>query len=392
MIDRLKSSALGLVPAAALSAALGTLAFAPAPAAAQDIDARWLPWMGCWEETGRTVPANEDRPLVCFRPAEDGGVEAVSLSGTEVVETQWMTADGEAYDTPLEGCEGWERLTFSDRPGRVFLQSEHVCEGGIERESSGVISMVAYDEWIDARVLAVGEEKSVWVTRYRAAGRAATEAAGFEDVADGRRSAIEATRVSAAARPTVEEVVEALEYADEDAVSAWIIERDARLAVDSDRLVQLADAGVPETVIDVILAVSFPDRFQVDRETEQLRQYAGGSWAGPAPWGYYDPFYGSLFYSPYRYGYGFNRYGYGGYYGRPIVITVGRTDGSSGRVVNGQGYTRGQATPSSQGRTPTRGGAVSRGSSGSSGSVRGSSGSTGRSTGRTARRRGGGDL
>ena len=115
--------------------------------------------------------------------------------------------------------------------------------------------------------------------------------------------------------------------------------------------------------------------------------------------GYYQPFYGSLFFSPFgfnsRYGYGFGYgglgyggYGYGGYY-VPVVIQVDGSD-SGGRVINGQGYRRSQSSGATRGRAASpRGyvGGFSRGWAGSS-SSRGSS--RGTSTGRTAKRRGGG--
>ena len=389
MINRFRDAAAGqrLLKHAALTAALGTVLLAPAAASAQDVDARWLPWIGCWEESARPVSAESEVALICFRPSEEGGVEAVSLEGAEVLDSQWLHANGVAYDTPLEGCEGWERLTFSASAGRMFLESEHVCEGDIERRASGVISMVSHDEWIDARVLAVGDEKSVWVTRYRSASTEDVVAAGFGEVAEGRTAAIDVARSAGAARPSVHEVVEATNRVDPQAVSAWIVERDARLAVDADRLVQLADAGVPGEVIDVIVAVSFPEHFDVERAAASAGSYAGGAWVGATYPAFYDPFFFSA-----RYGYGYPGYGYGygGYYRRPIVIVVGPSSPESrGRVINRQGYTSGRSAGTTQSRTPTRAATGGR-SSGSSGSATRSSGSSsGRSTGRTARRRGG---
>ena len=164
-------------------------------------------------------------------------------------------------------------------------------------------------------------------------------------------------------------------------------------------MIDLEAAGVSKHVIDVVVAVSFPDQFALNRGDVEERQarrpvYAAGPGYG---WG---GFRRSLFYDPFYYGYGYGYPGYYGYsYGRyggyaPARIYVGRSAGSTGgRVVQGRGYTQ------------RRGGTVSGGSSGGSynpprarsgGSnpparVRsgGSSGGKASSGGRKARRRGG---
>jgi len=389
------------IRAALLAAlALAAVAAAPTTVAAQHTDGRWTPWMGCWEQVG-TVSSADAGALLCFRPvAGDAGVEMISVEGTEIVGRQTVRADGRDYDTPLEGCQGRERYTFSEHLGRVFMSSEHACEGGVTRSTTGLMAFVSYEEWVDARSVTVGGEGTTWVTRYRAASPSAAEAAGLGEIAAGRAVAIQAGRSAGAVRPGVEDVIEAIGEVSPDVVEAWLVERDARMQLDADALIRMADAGVPEEVIDAAIAVSYPEHFAVAHERRDDRAYGGAMGASWGPWGYYDPFYGSLFYSPFRYGYGYGlSYGglYGGYYGRPVYITVGRSSDSGGRVIAGQGYRSGSVSSPGSGRStrsPTMIGGSSgssRGSVGSSGSVGRSSGASGgTSTGRTARRRGGG--
>ena len=243
--------------------------------------------------------------------------------------------------------------------------------------------------------------------------------------------AVRSMRLAASGRYSVEDIIEAQTHVDPEAVEAWIVEHETPLAIDAGRLVQLADAGVSEGVIDMMIARSYPERFAVS---------TGGGGGGDGPWlggaGYYDPFYGwgSPYYGRfgYRYGYGYSPFGFGygspygygygygiGYgYGPSIIRTESRNNG--GRVISGRGYSSGSSIGTRYGigygygpsiiRTESRnnGGRVISGrgySSGSSigtrstGSSRGtssigtsSSGSGGQSTGRTARRRGGGGL
>jgi len=349
------------------------LALTAQSAAAQSgaTDPRWLAFTGCWEPVGDTTAREEASALLCFRPQAEGeGMDMLSVEGSEIVGQETVRADGQPREADLEGCTGWERGDFSARPGRVFLSSEHVCEGGVARTSTGVFAMVSSNEWVDVKVITADGESLTWVTRYHLARKAEAEAAGLGDLSAGHGMAVRSARVAAAARPSVEDVIEATGYLAPEVVRTWLSERNAPLAVDADGLVQMADAGVPEDVIDMVVAVSYPERFAVDRERDRYSQAYGGGY-GPA----FYPTYG--FGYPYGYGYGFGGYGFG-----PTVVRVHHGD-SGGRVVKGRGYSRGQGSSATRGR----GGSSARGSS-IGGSSRGSSGRT--STGRTARRRSGG--
>ena len=42
-----------------------------------------------------------------------------------------IRADGIDRQTSREGCDGWERTSFSDDGHRVYLRAEFVCEGDV---------------------------------------------------------------------------------------------------------------------------------------------------------------------------------------------------------------------------------------------------------------------
>ena len=202
----------------------------------------------------------------------------------------------------------------------------------------------------------------------------------------------QSARIAASSALTIEDVVNASSHMDAKAVEAWIVERGGQFALDASRLIALADAGVPESVIDIVVAVSYPKHFVVDRNGEGGADVAESEYtttgrygrAGRARFGYgryYDPFYydpfllspfyspyaGYGYYSPYRYGFGYGL-GYGGFgfgygtYGtyRPTIVVVGRRPQESGgrpRAVRGRGYTRGLGSgASSSGSVYARGG------------------------------------
>jgi hypothetical protein len=232
-----------------LSAGMGLgTAFAQTTAQATDqaTDGRWLAWMGCWQPMAETATREAPDTMVCFQPVQgDVGVEMVTIENGEVSARQTIRADRQRYDSTQEGCTGWDRGDFSAQPARVFLTSEYLCEGEVARTSTGMLAIVSPEEWIDVRVVKVGDTAPLtWVTRYRLATQSDAEAAGFGDIAADRSMAVRSARI-AAARLSVDDVIEASGYVEAEGVSAWVAERNAPLEIDADELIRMSDAGVP---------------------------------------------------------------------------------------------------------------------------------------------------
>ena len=380
-----------------LTCALLLIAGSALPAGAQVADARWQPWLGCWEAVGEPDGA----PVLCLAPRSgESAIDMITLIDEQVVSRETIIADGQDRRVTREGCDGLERTEFSDDSHRLFFNSELVCEGDVGRKSSGVMSMSSFPfELLDVRAVEVDGQSAPWMLRYRIASQADFEAAGLGDYVEEGLS-VGSARIAASAL-TLDQVIEASSKVDAKAVEAWIAGRDEPFALDASRLIRMADAGVPDGVIDVMIAVSYPEEFVLqtgDGEGMPLRAAEGrqdrrrlGS-RGYAN-SFYDPFYDPYRYGRYsafgygRYGYGYGGYGYGGYgfgYGgysvyNPGVVVVGRRapESAGGRAVIGRGYTRG-----SRGST---GGVIPRGSS-----VRSSGGGAARSAPRAGSSSGGG--
>jgi hypothetical protein len=212
---------------------------------------------------------------------------------------------------------------------------------------------------------------------------------------------------------------------------AWLNELGQTFALNAKELVRLADAGMPSSVIDLMVALSYPKRFAVRRAEYQATSGGGAitietpsltsdSWSQrrescgyssypgyygdpcyPGYFGYgvygYDPYFNSAYARMYGYNYGYNYGGYsGGYYGgyywgtRPIVIVNTPTAGDytpapRGQAVKGQGYTRTGSGGSPSASTTGSSGSSGSSASGSSSAGSSSSGSSG--SGRSAKSR-----
>lgn len=393
------------------SAVLTVSLLAPSGASAQDAEAtdgRWLPWYGCWQPTG----ASDDSTRLCLLPVEgDRGVEMLTRANEETLSREIVLADGMDRAVSREGCEGRERVQFSSDAARVYFRSDLLCEGGVRRVSEGMMSMLSPFEWMDVQTVDVDGERVPWTVRYQLV---TTEAEGFEDPTAGRAMAVGAARAAASRPPSLDDVIEASSHLGPQTVQAWVIEQGEPFDLDARGLARLADAGVPELVIDGVVAVSFPDRFAVGHEEayvddgyDRVRyrsRYPYGRYYSPY---YLDPFYSSYYgvgyYSPFNAGFG-RGFG-GGFFGRSTVVFVdrsgsGRVRDNGGRVVRGRGFTSGRRNGSGSDSARRRSGSASsrsvarsgssRSSSGRASASRGSSRSSGKSSrSRTAKKRGG---
>jgi hypothetical protein len=230
--------------------------------------------------------------------------------------------------------------------------------------------------------------------------------------ADVSARALVAAQALSATPLSIDDVIEASSKIGSQAVEAALVETASRFDLNSRALITLADAGVESNVIDLMVALSFPERFRVERTARSnepvITSGSSGPWdvfgsslfgsslyGGYYPYGAYDPYaYYYSYYSPFAYSYWGNYWGNNYYYGPGSAINVpgassGETSSAHGRVIQGRGYT--QVTPTSASdssgtsqstRTSSIGDRGSSGSSsGSSDSGSSSSGSGGVSSG-----------
>ena len=382
--------------------ALGLL---PQGASAQGaLDARWTAWTGCWQAEAPVTDATAltaAGPTVCVVPASTGSaVDIVTVVDGKVAGRETLNANGAQTPVTRESCSGFTTADWSADGRRIYRTAEYSCPGGFGRKSTGMIAMSPTGEWIDVEGLAVGSQEAVRVLRYRPMASLDGIPAEVSSALEGRSFTTSTARMAAASDVSTAEVVEASKRVGAGVVEAWLAERGQGFALELDahRLLQLAEAGVSPRAIDMMVALSYPERFAINRAgNPQVRPGERSTSRtsdafGRDPWafgygypGYLGYGYG---YGYDRYGYGYDRYGYGSYYNRPVIVVRNPDNDVSepaprGRMVNGRGYTGGTNSGSTREPAPP---ANSTGSS-SSGSSGGSSSGTSDSAQRTAQPR-----
>jgi uncharacterized membrane protein YgcG len=380
-----------------------TLAFVlltAATAAAQTPSApdqnRWAPWLGCWQiaeesvedvdrmlaEIGGTSASrsNSAGARVCVTPAPDGATMTTLVNGKQVL-VETIVADGQSRPLSDAKCRGAQQAEWSQLAARVYARTEVACGEQPQRTVSGMSTIVSGPVWLDIQMIESQGRKSMRVRRYR---RAADQT-----------GALSATPRELGTMPiggkfTIADIKEASAKVPPEAVQAAVLELGGSgYDINARRLIELDDAGVADSVIDLMVAMSFPKKFVVERAVPRSGPggFDSGLWAPYSMWPYYaHSMYYSAYYSPFGYNYwGYNDpyyYGYGGYYGPPGVVIIdppgtgspGEPSGN-GRVVDGAGYTRIRPNVPEPSRTGNSGAAANSGSAaGSSGTNSGSSG------------------
>jgi len=409
-----------IVIAAFLVAAVGI----PVAASAQDVtgNSSWMAWLGCWEliqddtrSGSSSVPVtgtvgarpSASRPTdmrVCVtQDASNVGVKMTTFAAGQVVLEQTIVADGREQPVNETGCTGSQRAEWSDHRRQLFMHAELQCKDQPRRSVSGVTLIADGPTWLDIQALGVGGDQLLRVRRYR---RVADQSSLSPDVA--ARADAEAQRL-AATPLTVEDVIQASSNVASKAVEAMLIETRATFDLDGRALLRLQKAGVAGAVTDLMVALSFPDRFVVERQvaaglsgsfsspfSAQYDSYWYGAYVPYAPLALYSPYYYSFYgysYSPYAYSPFAYGYWYQPYLGVASIGVAPLQGGASpnavetgaGRAVAGRGYTRvrprddgGGATLAGQETSSSTGGSSTRSTrSGTRGSSGGSTVSTG---------------
>lgn len=373
--------------------------FAQSSPAAQPsaAEARWTPWLGCWQLTEESVddgsamiarllgvPAPTTTAnagaLVCVTPGADAGATMTTLVNNRAVLTETIVADGTQKPLTEPDCRGWQRAEWSTLGARLFASAEIACADQAPRKVSGMAMMIAGPTWIDIQMIESQGQTSLRARRYR-------RAADQKPAGTLPSTARQATAMPLGLKLSIADVKEASAKVAPETLQAALLELRFGFDLNGKRLVELDGAGVPRSVIDLMVALSFPQRFVVERPTGG----AASSWSYGGfdqMWPYYtDPYLFTSYYAPFGYRY-WGRYDpY--YFQGPGFVIVNPGGGVSnppepsgeGRVVDGRGYTRVRRNEPEPSIGRTNGGNGSGSSTASSGSSSSGSSSSGSSSG-----------
>ena len=359
----------------ALILSAGT-AYAQQPAAtkaaapAVQVDSRFASWLGCWRLDDDLAGTGA---RMCITP-EKNGVRLQTVVGTNKGIDEIVVPDGVSRPITDAECKGTEQAEFSADGARVFRTTNVTCGKEAPRTVKTVAFLAPGPAWINVQhVSGAAANTSVRVQRYRRAANqklADGSTAQQPDTNTAMRTTQDQTRWS------IEDVIEASGKMPAEAVQASLAEVHQGFDLNKKTLLLLDEGGLSDSVIDLMVALTYPKRFVVERRggsSAPTGITTGSGWFDPfmpgglatgisdcyTPFGYgYRSYYsmcgnGLYGYNSFLYDYyGINGRYYGnGYYGNygwvdvgafPTVVGSGNPaePQGEGRVVNGRGYTQ----------------------------------------------------
>ncbi|MBC7841528.1 MAG: hypothetical protein H7099_04425 [Gemmatimonadaceae bacterium] len=405
--------------------ACASLALASIAHAQQDttvrIDEHWRAYLGCWATSSGGVSG----PMVCVAPTSAAQtVEFITVVGDSIVSTTPVTASGARVELTRDKCAGWESGRWSLDERRLYTHSEFICPGGSAQKQDGLLTMRYADTF--SRIEGV-----------KTRGGARTRVVHFQLEIDStlypksivsRIPSVTAmpafgARLEAAADVSPADVVDATKELDASLVEAWLGDRGQKFALGVNELRALHSSSVPESVIDMVVALANPRFFAVARDgapvarpADPFRRRPSATTLTPGqiaalandqclstlyggyarcnsslmnwndlyfPWYGYPIYRGYSLYSnqfgPYGPIYGNSWYGGSNGGGYVIVPVAPQNPEPPGRVINGQGYSQGGASrgSSAEPRSPSVGSSDFGGSSSSGSSSTGGGGGGG---------------
>ncbi|HEX6558553.1 MAG TPA: hypothetical protein VF021_03805, partial [Longimicrobiales bacterium] len=288
--------------------AAAALAAAPRPA----VQDGWLAFQGCWRAVG-DAPGH----MLCIVP-EGNGARMIELIGANVQSETRLISDGAPRTVTREGCTGTEQARWSADQQRLFTVADMRCGENMRRKMTGLMAMKSGNEWLSVEAVGMSGQ-AVARTRHYVSVASADVPSTVAASLTGNALASETARYAASEPVDLADVSEATRAVAEQVVVDWLTELEQPFDLSGRKLISLADAGVPASVIDVLVAVSNPEHFAVRSANRIEDEPYRGRGVGRV----YDPCYGysrAGWYAPiglgwsYAYPYGYNygsRYGYG---------------------------------------------------------------------------------
>jgi hypothetical protein len=380
------------------SVLVAALALAPCAAFA-DTDPRWLPWIGCWQSASERAVAPDAR--VCFVPTSDGHVQRIVVTPGDAAATspagQPLIADGLEHPLVVPECTGLIRIDWSADGHRYFTSSDRSCIDEVATRTSGLALLRPGPALIEVEAVESSGRETVEVHRYRRVGVPSSLSASLPPDLVAKADA--ASEQLSTIRLTVAHIIDASSRVHPHALEATVLESNTPFLLNVSGLKALSKARVDESVIDLMIAVSYPEHFAVDQPStasggsESYGTMAGSMW-DQLPAACYYPFFDPAFcYGSSTFLYSAYRYYETPYYAPPSVIVTPRPPIAPGvpalpsgqaRAINGQGYTRvresepASSSPSNDSRATSNSSsrALSRSSPPASGARNGSSSSS----------------
>jgi uncharacterized membrane protein YgcG len=290
-----------LLPGALLaSTSLVFLLAGSAVAQTKSGDSPLLPWIGVWSITGSgsaTTDATQ-KSTVEIRPTSDfKGLDITRHSPKQPDVSEILIPDGTRRPLITQNCTGWRTARLIPEAGLILESSEMACKDTGSFATSSVKMMLATDQMAEIlSVKAAGQP--------RVAVRHLTfehELAPAPDLPPAWVGTSARTAISAPW--SLDTIILLSKSIETPLLEAAMMEKKVRPRLNSQSLRQLQAAKTPKEIIDLTVALAYPDQFHVEKNGQViLRPWLDSATSGSAASSYapgFTTYYPGAFYNCY---------------------------------------------------------------------------------------------
>jgi hypothetical protein len=193
-------------------------------------DARWYPWVGCWQRSG---DAGAGASFTCVRPGSGASADILTIANGAVDSREHLIVDGAPHPIDKDGCHGSQTATWSASGNRVYIGAAYSCSGNLHGRSSRMFAILPSGVWLEVRDVHAGGGWVETVTRFHDAGLPASVPADIRSEISRRELAVATARAAASAPVSTSDIAEATRAVDTVVVQTWLAARGQGLAADA---------------------------------------------------------------------------------------------------------------------------------------------------------------
>lgn len=196
---------------------IGLLFVSVGSAGAQIPDARWSPWLGCWQSAD-VVSATK-----CVIPTtRSTAVDVVTVVNGVIESRERIDADGQQHPIDRAGCRGTETASWSPTGHRLYRRAELTCLGTLNGTSTTLMAISPTGEWLNVEGMRAGAGSLERLDRFRDIGLPSNVPKEIRTAITRQQLAVATARAAAAAPITESDVLEATQSVDPGVVRSWL--------------------------------------------------------------------------------------------------------------------------------------------------------------------------
>jgi len=234
-------------------------------------------WTGVWAflddvATKYSTDPNTKSTVEIRLTSDNKGLEISRTVPNQANVTEVLIPDGTKRPITASNCSGWQSAKLIPDAGMIVSSSEMNCKDAGLLATTNVKMILAADKMVDILALKANGQTRL-ATRHLMFDHEVTSGASAKPA-----YATVIDRMALAAPWNMSMVVQLSKTMGTEILEASLMEKKVRLNLNSEALKELKNAKTPQRIIDLVVALAYPDKFHIEKNgTVELRPWIDSS-------------------------------------------------------------------------------------------------------------------